>query len=158
MIRNLSKTANLVLGLPRSIKRGIVLLVDLCICWLTVQMAFYLRTGNVPELMASGHVFLFALSVMLAIPIFVGMGMYRAIFRYSGLPAMLTLAQAMLIYAVLYAAVVGAIGASVIFLVFVSLLVGPDNSLCAWINSATRRSAVFRSLNLTMFLLPECSL
>ena len=110
MIRNISKTANLVLGLPRSIKRGIVLLVDLCICWLTVQMAFYLGTGNVPELMASGHVFLFALSVTLAIPIFVGMGMYRAIFRYSGLPAMLALAQAILIYAVLYATVVGAIG------------------------------------------------
>jgi FlaA1/EpsC-like NDP-sugar epimerase len=110
MIRNISKTANLVLGLPRSIKRGIVLLVDLCICWLTVQMAFYLRTGNLPELMASGHVFLFALSVTLAIPIFVGMGMYRAIYRYSGLPAMLALAQAMLIYAVLYATVVGAIG------------------------------------------------
>jgi FlaA1/EpsC-like NDP-sugar epimerase len=110
MIRNLSKTANLVLSLPRSVKRGVVLLVDLCICWLTVQIAFYLRTGNVPELMASGQVFLFALSVTLAIPIFVGMGMYRAIFRYSGLPAMMTVAQAILIYTVLYGAFIGAIG------------------------------------------------
>jgi len=109
MIRNISKPASFVLGLSRNVKRTIVLLVDLGICLLTVQIAFYLRTGSALEL-THGHLLLALLSIGLAIPIFMALGMYRAIFRYTGLPAMMTVANAMLIYAVLYACVVSAIG------------------------------------------------
>jgi FlaA1/EpsC-like NDP-sugar epimerase len=45
------------------------------------------------------------ISVLLAIPIFVTSGLYRAIFRYSGLPAMTAMSRAMLLYGVLFAAV-----------------------------------------------------
>jgi FlaA1/EpsC-like NDP-sugar epimerase len=48
--------------------------------------------------------------VALAIPIFVLSGLYRAIFRYSGMPAMMTMARAMLIYGVLFAAIFTFIG------------------------------------------------
>jgi FlaA1/EpsC-like NDP-sugar epimerase len=44
-------------------------------------------------------------SVVLAIPIFVTTGLYRAIFRYNGFPAMLALVRAMLLYGVPFAGI-----------------------------------------------------
>jgi FlaA1/EpsC-like NDP-sugar epimerase len=44
-------------------------------------------------------------AVLLALPIFIASGLYRAIFRYSGLPAMVVVARAMLLYGVLFAGV-----------------------------------------------------
>ncbi|MBU6370441.1 MAG: polysaccharide biosynthesis protein, partial [Burkholderiales bacterium] len=51
-------------------------------------------------------------SIGLAIPIFVISGLYRAIFRYSGWPALLAVAQAIGIYGLLYASVFTAMGVS----------------------------------------------
>ena len=47
---------------------------------------------------------------LFALPIFIVSGLYRAIFRYAGWQASLTVARAMAIYAVLYAAIYTAIG------------------------------------------------
>jgi FlaA1/EpsC-like NDP-sugar epimerase len=44
-------------------------------------------------------------SALLAFPIFITSGLYRAIFRYSGLPAMMAVARSMLLYAVAFAAI-----------------------------------------------------
>jgi FlaA1/EpsC-like NDP-sugar epimerase len=49
-------------------------------------------------------------SVVLALPIFVVSGLYRAIFRYSGWPAVVTVARAVGIYGLLYASIFTAIG------------------------------------------------
>jgi FlaA1/EpsC-like NDP-sugar epimerase len=91
------------LALPRLAKRVLVVAVDVGLCVLSVWLAFYLREGafsplSAPLLVAAG------VSVALAIPIFVVSGLYRAIFRYSGLPAMLAMVRAMLLYGVLFAA------------------------------------------------------
>jgi FlaA1/EpsC-like NDP-sugar epimerase len=43
--------------------------------------------------------------VVLALPVFITSGLYRAIFRYSGLPAMVAVARAMLLYGVAFAAI-----------------------------------------------------
>ncbi len=51
-----------------------------------------------------------AVSVAIALPIFVVSGLYRAIFRYSGWPALLAVARAVGIYGLLYASVFTAIG------------------------------------------------
>ena len=50
------------------------------------------------------------LSVVLAIPLFVKFGLYRAIFRYAGWNAMVSLVQAMTLYGLFYATVFTAIG------------------------------------------------
>lgn len=104
MMQTLSLWANPVLALPRSIKRFVVLALDASLCVLAVWLAFYLRleqfvpiTG--PALWAA------VASVVLALPIFITSGLYRAIFRYSGLPAMVAVGRAMLLYGVLFAAV-----------------------------------------------------
>jgi FlaA1/EpsC-like NDP-sugar epimerase len=109
----LIKTANLLLVLPRVIKRGVALSFDAALCVLTVWLAFYLRLGEwialsgdvrwVPEWAVAG-------SLMLALPLFVVSGLYRAIFRYAGWQASLVVTRAMVIYAVLYAAIFMAIG------------------------------------------------
>jgi FlaA1/EpsC-like NDP-sugar epimerase len=49
-------------------------------------------------------------SIGIALPIFVVSGLYRAIFRYSGWPALLSVARAVGIYGLLYASIFTAIG------------------------------------------------
>jgi FlaA1/EpsC-like NDP-sugar epimerase len=98
-----------VLALPRWAKRFVVLAVDTALCVLTVWLAHYLRLGEFVAL--SGNALLAALvSVALALPVFIMLGLYRAIFRYSGLPALLTVARAMIVYGLMYTSVFTAIG------------------------------------------------
>ena len=82
------------------------------LCVLSVWLAFYLRLGEFFSLVGQPMSLVFSpvliaalVSVLLAIPIFVTSGLYRAIFRYSGLPAMMAMARAMLLYGVMFAAV-----------------------------------------------------
>ena len=104
MIRTLSRFAAPALALPRLVKRGIVLALDATLCLLSVWLAYYLRSGIFTPL--SGPALWPALaSVALALPIFITSGLYRAIFRFSGLPAMVTVARALLLYGVAFAAI-----------------------------------------------------
>ena len=105
----LNKLARKVLDLPRYAKRLIALVLDICLCVLAVWIAYYLRLGywvrleEVPVAPA-------LISICLAIPIFVFFGLYRAIFRYSGWPALMTVAKAAIIYAISYITIFTAIG------------------------------------------------
>ena len=115
MKKPLSKLAVPVLALPRPAKRFVALMVDLSLCVLTVWLAYYLRLGEFISFAGSsewaqGAVWAGAASVGIALPIFVVSGLYRAIFRYSGLPALLAVARAVGIYGLLYASVFTAIG------------------------------------------------
>ena len=98
-----------ILALPRIAKRFVALSVDLCLCILTVWLAYYLRLGEFVVL--SGNAMLaLAASIGLALPIFIVSGLYRAIFRYSGWPALLTVARAVGIYGLIYMSIFTAIG------------------------------------------------
>ena len=98
-----------VLSLPRWAKRVAVLVVDTGLCILTVWLAFYLRLGEL--VMLSGNALAAALvSVGIGLPIFIASGLYRAIFRYSGWPALMAVARAIVIYGLLYASLFTAIG------------------------------------------------
>ena len=64
----------------------------------------YLRSGSFTPL--SDPAILPAMaSVVLALPIFITSGLYRAIFRYSCLPAMVAVGRAMLLYGLAFAAI-----------------------------------------------------
>ena len=93
------------LGLPRMFKRSLVLLLDAVLCIFTVWLAFYLRLGEFLSLsdspLWSPRLAVFV-SLSVAIPIFIYSGLYRAIFRYNGLPALMAVSKAMLIYGFLY--------------------------------------------------------
>ena len=115
MKKPLSRLAVPILALPRPAKRFVALSVDLGLCVLTVWLAFYLRLGEFVSFTGSsewsrGAVWAGVAAVGIALPIFVVSGLYRAIFRYSGWPALLAVARAVGIYGLLYAAVFTAIG------------------------------------------------
>ena len=106
MIRLLSHSAAPVLELPRSVKRIIVVSADISLCFITAWLSFYFRLGEFLPLSSGlfSPLFLTAgVSVAFAIPVFVASGLYRAIFRYSGLPAMTAMVRAMLLYGVFFA-------------------------------------------------------
>ncbi len=98
-----------VLALPRTAKRLVALSVDLGLCVLTVWLAYYLRLGEFVAL-AGNALWAVVAAIGLALPIFIVSGLYRAIFRYSGWPALLAVARAVGIYAVLYMSIFTAIG------------------------------------------------
>lgn len=104
MIRVFNRLATVTLAISRPTKRVLVVVVDACLCVLTVWLTFYLRLG-VFQPVAGAHVWAVLVSILLALPIFIISGLYRAIFRYSGLPAMVAVVRAMLLYGVLFAAV-----------------------------------------------------
>lgn len=109
----LNRLALPILGIPRPAKRGIVLMVDASLCVLSVWLAYYLRLGEWVKL--SGEEFWkpqWAVlgSLALALPLFVISGFYRAIFRYSGLTALMTVIKAIAIYCLMYASIFTAVG------------------------------------------------
>lgn len=97
-----------ILSLTRYTKRIIVLSIDFSLCVCTVWLAFYLRLG---DFVAFSSDFLLAtsLSAILALPVFITFGFYRAIFRFSGWAAMLSIARALTLYGLLYAGIIFAI-------------------------------------------------
>jgi FlaA1/EpsC-like NDP-sugar epimerase len=104
MICILSRWAKSVLALPRLTKRLLVLALDSGLCVLSVWLALYLRLGEwVP--LAGPTAWAAVVSVVLALPVFITSGLYRAIFRYSGLPAMVAVARAMVMYGLAFAGV-----------------------------------------------------
>lgn len=115
MKRALSTLVVPALALPRPAKRIVALSVDLSLCILAVWIAYYLRLGEFVSFTgrsewASGACWAAAASIVLALPIFIVSGLYRAIFRYSGWPALLAVARAVGIYGLLYASIFTAIG------------------------------------------------
>jgi FlaA1/EpsC-like NDP-sugar epimerase len=98
-----------VLGLPRVAKRVIALLTDMGLCVFSLWLAYYLRLGEFVAL--TGNALLaVAASILIALPVFVVSGLYRAIFRYGGWPAMIAVTRAVALYGLLFAAIFTAVG------------------------------------------------
>ena len=85
------------LALPRRGKQAIVVAVDVLMAWLAMWVAFTLRleVWHVPTLQQS---WIYVASPLIFLPLFIRFGLYRAIFRYTGLATMRTLLQASAIY------------------------------------------------------------
>lgn len=95
------KLSDQILGMPRLAKRAIALFVDAGLCLLTVAFAFWIRLDewSVPE----GPQWLaYVSSVVFALPLFISFGLYRAIFRYIGWGALMTVVRACTIYGLAY--------------------------------------------------------
>lgn len=116
LYKRLNRTSILILSLPRISKRIIVILVDVTSCFLTIWLSYYLRVGEFIPIIGENYWYqpdlAAMISVIIAIPIFVVSGLYQAIFRYSGWPAMLAVTRAIVIYTLVFASVITAIGIS----------------------------------------------
>jgi FlaA1/EpsC-like NDP-sugar epimerase len=100
---------DIVLLLSRPVKRSLAFAADVLICAITVWMAFNLRF-EAWTAWSYAHFTAFAGAVAIALPLFIISGLYRAIFRYAGLPALLTVLQAVVIYLLIYCLIFTVIG------------------------------------------------
>ncbi len=82
---------------PRSLKQVAVILLDVVLALVATWLAFSLRLDTLHW--PSGlQWWVYLLTPTLAVPVFVRLGLYRAIFRYTGLDALQTIARAVAIY------------------------------------------------------------
>ena len=96
------------LALPRTTKRALALIVDASLCVLTVWISYCLRLDD--WVVLEGIEWLPALvSLLVALPIFIVLGLYRAIFRYAGLSAFMTVVKAVAIYGLAFMTIFTAI-------------------------------------------------
>jgi FlaA1/EpsC-like NDP-sugar epimerase len=101
--------ARKLLSLSRYEKRLLALTVDTLLAIWTVWAAIYLRLGEWVWPVGSQWLAV-AAAPLIAIPIFMRSGLYRAIFRYTGWPAMLAVIRACLLYGAIYAIIFTFIG------------------------------------------------
>jgi FlaA1/EpsC-like NDP-sugar epimerase len=87
-----------VLDWPRSVKRQVVILVDVLLAWLATWVAYSLRYETL-HWPVGDQWWVYLLGPVLAVPIFVRFGLYRAIFRYTGMDALFATGQAIAVYA-----------------------------------------------------------
>lgn len=98
------KLRKTLIKLPRRYKRLLQVVVDICLVWLALWLAFVVRLGfdnRIDPL--DEHLWLFVLAPVIAIPCFVRLGMYRAVMRYFGNDALLAIFKAVTISALLLA-------------------------------------------------------
>ncbi|WP_367849026.1 polysaccharide biosynthesis protein [Rhodoferax sp. WC2427] len=86
-----------ILQWPRSTKRLVVVSLDVVLGLFAMWLAFTLRLDKLHWPVGAQWA-VYALGPLLAIPIFVRFGLYRAIFRYTGMAALTATAQAVGIY------------------------------------------------------------
>jgi FlaA1/EpsC-like NDP-sugar epimerase len=101
----LAKISNWFLSRPRNSKRIITLIVDFIAIIAALWLAFSLRYG-VFYWPPQKQLWIFLLAPIIAIPIFIKAGLYRAIVRYIGMQALWTIIKATFLYALLFAVVV----------------------------------------------------
>lgn len=85
---------------PRKAKQLLVVLMDIGLSLLATWLAFCLRL-DVLHMPVGTQWYVYMLAPLLSTPIFIRFGLYRAIFRYTGLRAMVVVAQATTIYGAL---------------------------------------------------------
>jgi len=132
-----------IIALPRYIKQSILLFVDSVLLLLALWFSFSLRLGELFVVGSEGGViWLFVAAPLIAIPVFIRFGLYRAIIRYLGMRAAWAVVQAVALYAVLWGLVamlsgVPGIPRSVVLInaMVALLVVGSSRALARWILS-----------------------
>ena len=80
---NLKKVSKNIIDLPRYTKRIIAIIIDIGVCILCTWLAFYLRLEKFIQI-NDVTTLAVEISVLLAIPIFWLMGLYKTVFRFQG--------------------------------------------------------------------------
>lgn len=95
---------NKILGLPRWAKKLVVVALDVVLALAATWIAFTLRLDALHQ-PTDAQWWVYVLAPLLAVPVFVRFGLYRAIFRYTGQAALIATAKAVAIYGGLLLAV-----------------------------------------------------
>lgn len=100
---------DLILRLPRIVKQLTVALVDVIFCIATVIASYFLRLDAIVAL-EKISLLPIIVSILLALPIFLAFGLYKEIFRFSGLPALISVVKSVLVYLAAYSLFIVFIG------------------------------------------------
>lgn len=104
MLRVAERLRSRLVTLPRRYKRFLQLFVDVLLVWSALWLAFWVRLGDTKPIEPfAGHAWLFALAPFIAIPLFIRGGMYRAVMRYFGNDALISIVRAVSFSALLLA-------------------------------------------------------
>lgn len=103
----MNRLRSTMLALPRRYKRALQVVTDVILVWLALWLAFVVRLG-IDDLInpIQTHLWLFIFAPIVAIPIFIRFGMYRAVMRYFGNDALIAICKAVSLSALLLALVV----------------------------------------------------
>ena len=103
----MDKTRVFLLGLPRRQKRLIQVLTDTVLVWISLWLAFIVRLG-IDDMYnpVRVHFWLFISAPIIAIPLFIRFGMYRAVMRYFGNDALIAIVKAVSLSSLILALVV----------------------------------------------------
>ncbi|WP_447732898.1 polysaccharide biosynthesis protein [Pseudomonas shirazensis] len=95
------------LALPRRYKRALQVVIDVLLVVLALWLAFAVRLG-IDEMVNPlvSHPWLFVAAPLVAIPIFIRFGMYRAVMRYFGNDALITIIKAVSLSALILSLIV----------------------------------------------------
>ncbi|MCU1754494.1 MULTISPECIES: polysaccharide biosynthesis protein [Pseudomonas] len=95
------------LNMSRRQKRAIQVITDIALVWLALWLAFVVRLG-IDDMInpVTAHVWLFVAAPLVAIPLFIRFGMYRAVMRYFGNDALIAIIKAVSLSALILAVVV----------------------------------------------------
>src|SRR5210317_1745927 len=106
ILKDLSKN---IINLPRYTKRIIAILIDVGLCIFCTWLAFFLRLEEFVKI-NNLKTLAVEISILIAIPIFWLMGLYKTIFRFQGSSIIFTVFIATSVYGLLYFAVIGIYG------------------------------------------------
>ncbi|NGR09694.1 polysaccharide biosynthesis protein [bacterium SGD-2] len=92
------------LALPRLHKRILQVTADTVLIWFSLWLAFYLRLDDLAAAdPLNSHAWLFLLAPLLSVPLLARMGLYRAVLRHMGLPAVGAVIKGVILSAALLA-------------------------------------------------------
>lgn len=94
------------LGLPRRQKRLIQVLTDVILVWGALWLSFVVRLGIDDLINPIDYLWLFLSAPVVAIPLFIRIGMYRAVMRYFGNDALVAIIKAVSLSSLILALVV----------------------------------------------------
>ena len=98
------KRVQTILSLSRNTKQALKVGLDIVLLPFCLWLAFSLRLGTVWHPMVVEFAWLFPWTIILAIPLFVRAGMYRAMIRYVGPHSIIAMAEAITLHVALLAA------------------------------------------------------
>ncbi len=107
----LSDIRKKLLSKPRSQKRLLLLVLDALLIPLIIWTAYSLRLND-PFIPKGGEWFIFPLAIVLAMPIFMRMGLYRAVLKYFRSQAIASIIVATLFFAIAWVGAVSLLGLS----------------------------------------------
>jgi len=93
------------ISLPRSAKQLLAMAVDVLSIIFAVWLAYSIRLEHF-HYPIGGELLVYLITVLIALPVFIKFGLYRAIFRYTGQHALWSVLRAILLYGALFSGLI----------------------------------------------------